>query len=77
MTCRHLTVSASAVMVETETGDELPSVQHLCMWADAHPERLRDFPRWLQVWALSGGPTFKPERDCPRCPSFEAEGRRP
>lgn len=44
-----------------------------CTWADAHPERLLDAPRWLSSWVLSGGPNFDPAKHCVGCPGFKAE----
>lgn len=69
MACIHLTQSEEAINVSTGA----PGVRHLCLWADAHPERLVDAPRWLQEWALAGGPTFNPGKHCVGCPAKREE----
>jgi len=56
-----------------EDGSETEIVGHLCNWADAHPERLLNMPRWLSTWALSGGPNFNPIKHCQGCPGYDRE----
>lgn len=72
MSCRHLTKSLESYILHDD-GQRSPTTHYLCDWADAHPEQLLDAPRWLSVWALSGGPNFAPEKHCPNCPGFESD----
>lgn len=72
MKCRHLFEPAQSFRRDVESGEETTLVFPLCGWADAHPERLVDAPRWLVAPALAGG-LVHPERDCAGCPGFSAE----
>lgn len=68
--CKHLT--------ETEAwsigpdGQEADEVGHLCLWADAHPERFINAPRWISKRALASD-LIRPARDCVGCPGYEAK----
>lgn len=75
-TCQHLTQADEAYRYDPETGEETPIIAHLCTWADAHPERLLNAPRWVQEYALSGGPSFVPEKHCIGCPGFRIGDRK-
>jgi len=72
--CSHI-IETQAWRYDGETEGGTPFIGHLCGWADAHPDRLANSPRWLSVYALAGGPGFVPAKHCPGCPGFDA--RRP
>lgn len=61
--CRYLAASTDAHVYET--GERV--TVHLCTWG-SKPVLM---PPWLEEWAVSGGPNFRPERDCPACPVHE------
>lgn len=70
--CSHLTPT-EAWTYDPETKAETPITDAaLCTWADAHPERFVDMPRWMSSWALSGGPNFNPKKHCIGCPGYES-----
>lgn len=67
--CKHL--------IDTEAwrigpGGETPEVGHLCTWADAHPERFLNAPRWISSRALASE-LIHPEHHCVGCPGYEAK----
>ena len=74
MACEHLTESGEAYAIGAD-GAETRITHHLCTWADEHPERFLDAPRWLSEWALSGGPNFHPARHCHKCPGYTERDR--
>lgn len=69
--CTHLS-QTEAFSIDLVTGEESPIDHYLCVWAEAHPERFMNSPRWLSTWALAGGPNFDAARHCPGCPGYEA-----
>lgn len=69
MTCRHLEQADEAYRIGGD-GRQIPAIVMLCGFADAHPERLTNAPRWLQRNAISGHLLDYP-RDCIGCPAFE------
>ncbi len=67
MTCIHLSTSDDAVAIEPD-GTQTRCIAYLCDWADAHPERFANAPRWITQYALSGGGLFTPQKHCTGCP---------
>jgi hypothetical protein len=70
MACKHLTTT-EAFRIGPD-GKQTPEVGHLCVWADAHPDRFIDAPRWITNPALASI-LIRPERDCVGCPGYEGK----
>lgn len=60
-----------AVKAQAQTADGRPLHILLCAYAEAHPERFINLPRWLQAGALAGKP-ISPHHDCLACSCYKA-----
>lgn len=69
--CRHVERSQEAYCSNGE-GEFVEAEVLLCTWADAHPGRFVNAPRWLSKDALAGR-LIHPQRDCTGCPGFAVE----
>lgn len=75
--CRHAVKSPEGYLVEVDVDDEpieKPVTVWLCNWADSHPERLVDAPRWVLQQVVHGAAVL-PHIDCVKCPAFAPASR--
>jgi hypothetical protein len=68
MKCRHLIDTCAEKVGPTGAA---AYTGHLCTWAEAHPDRLLDAPRWISQPALASI-LIDPAEHCVGCPGYQA-----